>query len=159
MANSVTDEEVYLAIALLVENGVPPNHVNVREALGGRGSGPQLSKKIDAWYRKFGPSMLSRLTASRAEEAGNSPSGLVAETAGEILSALQSLKSELKNDPSRGIGDILAFAFNKIGSLLSKLQAWECELHREAAELALLKARLIEARRPKVQSPKEMPRP
>ena len=30
MANSVTDEEVYLAIASLVENGVPPDHIKVQ---------------------------------------------------------------------------------------------------------------------------------
>ncbi|MBK0012090.1 hypothetical protein [Stenotrophomonas sp. S41] len=159
MANSVTDKEVYLAIASLVENGVPPDHINVREALGGRGSGPELSKNIDAWYREFGPTLMSRLIKSRAEAAQNPPPGLVAETAGEILSALQSFNSGLKDDPNRSMGDVLVFAFDKIGSLLSKLQAWEGELHREADRLALLKARLKAAPRPKVQSPKKMPRP
>ncbi|HBS54438.1 MAG TPA: hypothetical protein DEA38_01750 [Stenotrophomonas sp.] len=103
--------------------------------------------------------MMSRLIKSRAEAAQNSPPGLVAETAGEILSALQSFNSGLKDDPNRSMGDVLVFAFDKIGSLLSKLQAWEGELHREADKLALLKARLKEAPRPKIQSPKKMPRP
>lgn len=159
MASAVTDEEVYLAIASLLEDGVPPNHINVRKALGGRGSGPNLSRKISAWYRDFGPDMTSRLARSRAEKAQNSPSGLVASTADEIASALQSLVSELKGDPNRSLGDIFADAFDRIGILLSKLYAWECELDRQAAELASLKARLIETHRLKARLLKKMPRP
>lgn len=147
VAKPVTDEEVYLAIASLVEDGVPPNHINVRKALGGRGSGPDLSRRIRAWYQEFGPGMIHRLAAERAEVAQESPPGLVAQTADEIVFALKTWAAELKADPNRGAGEIFVDVFGKIGSLLDKMLVWERELDREAADLASLRARLIEIHR------------
>jgi len=147
VAKPVTDEEVYLAIASLVEDGVPPNHINVRDALGGRGSGPDLSRRIRAWYQEFGPGMIHRLAAERAEVAQESPPGLVAQTADEIVFALKTWAAELKADPNRGAGEIFVDVFGRIGSLLDKMLVWERELDREAADLASLRARLIEIHR------------
>lgn len=93
----------------------------------------------------------------RLQRFGNAPSSL--QVIGNDRAGCMKCFMLLQQALQLGCAQHLAFAFDKIGSLLSKLQAWECELHREAAELALLKARLIEARRPKSQSPKEMTRP
>lgn len=147
MAKPVTDEEVYFAIASLLEDGIPPNYITVREALGGRGSGPDLSRRIDAWYREFGPGMMRRLAAKRAEISQESPPGLVADTADEIVSGLQTFSSEIKADPGRGAGEMFEFVFDKIARLLDKLLAWERQLELEEVELASLKARLIEIHR------------
>lgn len=123
------------------------HHINVREALGGRGSGPDLSRRISTWYREFGPTMIHRLAAERAEVAQESPPGLVADTADEIVFALKTWTAELKADPNRGAGEIFVDVFGKIGSLLDEMFAWERELGREAAELTSLRARLTEIHR------------
>ncbi|HFF3781970.1 MULTISPECIES: hypothetical protein [Stenotrophomonas] len=147
MAKTVTDAEVYIAIASLLKDGIPPNYITVREALGGRGSGPDLSRRIAAWYREFGPGMMQRLAAKRAEISQESPPGLVANTAGEIVSALQAFSSEIKADPGRGAGEMIEDVFEKIARLFDKMLAWERQLELQEVELTSLRARLIEIHR------------
>jgi len=158
-----------LAIASLLEEGVPPNCINVRKALGGRGSGADLSKKISAWYREFGPSVIDRIASKRAEIAQGSPRGLVIHTADDVVIALQKLTSKRNADPNRGVEEVFVDVFGRIGNLLDKMLAWEHELDREAVQLSALRARLIEVQRQKStskvvltgsRSPKKsMPRP
>jgi len=64
MPTSITQEEAFLALTSLLERGRVTNQRNLRQELGGRGSGPTLKKYIDAFYAQFGHLMV---TPSNAE--------------------------------------------------------------------------------------------
>lgn len=138
VARPISNEDVYSAVEQLVGDGLPPTQANVRRLLGGKGSGPTLSRGIDSWFREFGP-LAMPLRAS----AG--PASLMAkESAREVASCLETMTVQLKTNPHQDIGELFRYVLERAGSLLENMLAWECELDQRAADLEKLRASLTD---------------
>jgi len=59
MPGPITQEEAFLALMSLLEKGQVTTQANLRQELGGRGSGAKLKQCIDAFYAQFGPVMVA----------------------------------------------------------------------------------------------------
>lgn len=59
MPTRITQEEAFFALTSLVEKGQVTTQRNLRQELGGRGSGPTLKQHIEAFYAEFGPLMVT----------------------------------------------------------------------------------------------------
>jgi len=138
VARPISNEDVYLAVEQLVGDGLPPTQANVRRVLGGKGSGPTISRGIDSWFREFGP-LAMPLKAS----AG--PASLAAkESACEVASCLEAMTAQLKTNPHQDVGELFRYVLERAGSLLEKMVAWESELDQRAADLEALRASLTD---------------
>ncbi|MBB3923692.1 DNA-binding protein [Xanthomonas arboricola] len=62
----IRSSEVSDAIEKLLSLGQTPTHMSVRESLGGRGSGPVLSKFIARWFAENGPAFFDKAKARSA---------------------------------------------------------------------------------------------
>lgn len=54
MPTPITQEEAFLALMSLLKKGQVTTQRNLRQELGGRGSGPKLKQYIDAFYAQYG---------------------------------------------------------------------------------------------------------
>ncbi len=125
MPDSVTKGEAFAAIESLLANGKPPHHLNVRAALGGRGSGPTLSRFVAAWF------------AERAALLAGRPSSVADMALADVIAALKSLGEP---DAQGNVLANLPSAFERIGLTLDQLfivlHAWESDLERREGILA-----------------------
>lgn len=126
MASSVTQEEVFASIEALLERGECPHCLNVRRELGGRGSGPAVSRMIGAWYEKYGPSITNP----------EPPSSMVQEAFRDVIAAFDI--SALRTDENPGA--TMSDAIMRIGTTLAQLylvmDAWEADLARRDVAMA-----------------------
>lgn len=134
MPASVTKCEVFAAIESLLANGKQPHHLNVRAALGGRGSGPALSAFIAAWYLEAAAVLAGR------------PSSVVETAVADLSAALADL---VEGDAQGNAIANLPSAFERIGLTLDQLivvlQAWESDLQRRECILSKQKTGLPSA--------------
>lgn len=61
-------DEVFAVIERLLAAGEAPTHISVRQALGGRGSGPVLSKLIGRWFSEHGKDYFAKVVDERARK-------------------------------------------------------------------------------------------
>ncbi|APO93351.1 DNA-binding protein [Xanthomonas vesicatoria] len=64
----ITSTEVSDAIEKLLAEGQAPTHMSVREVLGGRGSGPVLSKFIGKWFEEHGAEFFIKVADARSRK-------------------------------------------------------------------------------------------
>ncbi|WP_372364223.1 DNA-binding protein (plasmid) [Xanthomonas sp. NCPPB 3583] len=64
----ITSAEVFDAIEKLLADGQAPTHMSVREVLGGRGSGPVLSKFIARWFEEHGAEYFNKVADARSRK-------------------------------------------------------------------------------------------
>ncbi|WP_267122763.1 DNA-binding protein [Xanthomonas sacchari] len=65
-ASRITSTEVFDAIEKLLAAGQAPTHMSVREVLGGRGSGPVLSRLINRWFTEHGQDYFTKVEQVRS---------------------------------------------------------------------------------------------
>ncbi|WP_440986274.1 DNA-binding protein (plasmid) [Xanthomonas sontii] len=88
-ASRITSAEVFAAIEQLLAAGQAPTHMSVREVLGGRGSGPVLSRLIARWFAEHGPDYFAKVSNVRSRTpAGDFGAQLraAAEQAAQVVS-------------------------------------------------------------------------
>ncbi len=131
MSASITQEEVYTAIVSLLDEGKNPHHLNVRKALGGRGSGPHLSRFIRAFYAQYGRAMV------------HPPKRRVEESFDQLLTSLRTVK---RPEPHEGTAAYLTAVFECVGTNLDQifvaLMNWESELNCREERLSHLEPKL-----------------
>jgi hypothetical protein len=64
----IQEEEVFQAIEQLLVAGKTPTHLTVRAQLGGRGSGPVLSRLIALWFNEHGPNCVAGAVEARGRK-------------------------------------------------------------------------------------------
>jgi hypothetical protein len=130
MSASISQEEVFTAIVSLLEEGRTPHHLNVRKALGGRGSGPHLSRFIRAFYAQHGRTL------------AHPPKRRVEESFDQLLTSLRTVK---RPEPHEGTAAYLTTVFECIGTNLDQifvaLMTWETELNCREERLSYLEPR------------------
>lgn len=136
MSASITQKEVFTAIVSLLGEGKNPHHLNVRKALGGRGSGPHLSRFIRAFYAQYGRTMVHPPKV-------HPPKRRVEESFDQLLTSLRTAK---RPEPHEGTAAYLTAVFECIGTNLDQifvaLMNWESELNCREERLSHLEPKL-----------------
>lgn len=126
MASSVTQEEVFASIESLLERGECPHCLNVRRELGGRGSGPAVSRMIGAWYEKYGPNITNP----------KSPHSMVQEAFRDVIAAIDISALGMDENPPQTMSDALMHIGTTLAQLYLVMEAWEADLARRDAAMA-----------------------
>ncbi len=124
MPTPITQEEAFLALTSLLEKGQVTTQRNLRQELGGRGSGPTLKQHIEAFYAQFGP--LMETSASADPQSADERLSLRPEDLGTPIVATATIPAD---SPWRRLIDLLS--------------AWESDLLRREK---ILSRREIELR-------------
>ncbi|WP_099470286.1 DNA-binding protein [Stenotrophomonas maltophilia] len=102
----ITHDEAFQAIEQLVAAGRTPNHLTLRDKLGGRGSGPTLSRFLDEWYAEFGPRLAAGADGAKRrrpiDRVGDQIKQLANEAAQEITAA-ERARMELLDERERAL--------------------------------------------------------
>jgi chromosome segregation ATPase len=95
----IDKSEVFGVIEHLLAKGQAPTHLSVRDALGGHGSGPVLSRLIAQWFQDHGHEFSSNVATARSRkpiaDIGEQMKIAAAEAAQVITDAEQARKREL----------------------------------------------------------------
>ncbi|MCD0261698.1 DNA-binding protein [Xanthomonas campestris] len=97
-SNRITSTEVFDAIEKLLAAGQAPTHMSVREVLGGRGSGPVLSKFIARWFEEHGAEFFHKVDHARSRKPITDIGAqirLAAEQASQVLSDAERQRVEV----------------------------------------------------------------
>lgn len=96
-SSRITSTEVFDAIEKLLAAGQPPTHMSVREMLGGRGSGPVLSKFIARWFEEHGAEFFIKVGDARSRKPITDIGSQIrhaAEQAAQVLSEAERQRQE-----------------------------------------------------------------
>lgn len=142
MANTtnITRADAFAAIEALISSGQAPTHISLRSGLGGRGSGPVLSRFIADWFAAYGMDIIPRVAAARAQH----PTRQLAAT----LAASEQIKAAAE-EAARVISDAEQARIRELDTRDAALTERELRLdERERAQaewIADLQARLAQA--------------
>ncbi|WP_307546565.1 DNA-binding protein [Xanthomonas sacchari] len=98
---------MFAAIEQLLAAGQAPTHMSVRDVLGGRGSGPVLSRLIAKWFAEHGPDYFAKVSNVRSRKpagdfgaqlraAAEQAAKVVSDAERERLAALQEREQALE---------------------------------------------------------------